>query len=140
MKDSSSSQACESQFSSQTRLRCGAHSGGVQPIPVKPFKSGRRRFIKVRVNEIEYSRLTKRGKSEGGISALVRNHLLGEGIKDARREAIRELARLARNFNTLAIEVNRYDAPRAVEVLLWLVAIERELTRAIDALTTKGSP
>lgn len=131
-------QACNtSQSPEQTRLPRRGHSGGVRRVPVTQFNSGRKRFVRIRVNDEEHATLTRLGKSEGGVSALVRRHLLGQGVTDARREALRELARLARGFNSIAIGTQRFDPARAVEVIAWLVIMERELNGAIQRLSTK---
>jgi hypothetical protein len=129
-----------SQISRPTRLPRRGHAGGVRAVPIEPFNPGRNRFIKVRVNDEEHSKLTRLGNSEGGISTLIRRHLLGEGLADARREALQELARLCRSFNVIARETCRYEPARAVEILTWLVAIERELSEAIERLSKTPTP
>jgi hypothetical protein len=124
-------------FSSQTRLPRRGHGGDGTQIAVAPFKTGRKRNIKVRVNDEEHAAFTRLGKTEGGISALIRRCLLGQGITDARREALRELARLARNLNVIAVEARRFDPARTVEVVAHLVVIERELDGAIERCSKK---
>lgn len=91
----------------------------------------------MRVNETEHAALTHLGQSEGGISALIRRHLLGQGIADARRDALRELARLARNFNSIAAVAQTYNPERAVEIIAWLIVIERQIRGAIERISTK---
>jgi len=120
------------QFVNQTRLPRRGHSGGGRRVPVTHFNSGRKKVVRTRVTDEEHATLTRLGKSEGGVSALVRRHLLGQGLTDARREALRELARLARGFNSIAIGTQRFDPARAVEVIAWLVIVERELNGAIS--------
>ena len=56
----------------QTRLPRRGHSGGVRKIPIDPFLMGRKRMIKIRVNDAEQAALTKMGEAGGGISALIR--------------------------------------------------------------------
>lgn len=126
-----------SENSSQTRLPRRGHSGGTRQLPVESFRTGRKKIVRVRVSDAEHAALTRLGKSEGGISALVRRHLLEHGVADTRREAIRELARLARNFNSIAAAAENYDPSRAVEITAWLVVIEREIRGAVQRLSTK---
>ena len=95
---------------------------------------GRKRMIKIRVNDAEHAALTKMGKAAGGISALVRRHLLKHGDNESRWEAVRELARLARNLCFIARETKQFPPGRAVEILSWLIAIDRQLTEAIQRL------
>jgi len=125
-----------SENSSQTRLPVEGH-GPVKKIPVRTFVRGRKKIVKVRVTDAEHATLTRLGREEGGVSELIRHHLLGYGVVDARREALRELARLARNFNYIAAATQSYDPARAVEVIAWLVVIEREIRGAIQRLSTK---
>jgi hypothetical protein len=117
----------------QTRLRrCGNSAG--KNIPIDPFLLGRKRMIKIRVNDAEHAALTEMGKKCGGISALVRRHLLKYGDNESRWEALRELAQLARNLCFIARETKHFPPGRAVEILAWLVAIDRQLNEAIQRL------
>ena len=118
----------------QTRLPRRGHSGGGKKIHIDPFLMGRKRMIKIRVNDAEHAALTEMGKAIGGISALIRRHLLKHGDKETRWEALRELARLARNLSFIARETKHFPAGRAVEILAWLIAIDRQLNEAIQRL------
>jgi hypothetical protein len=118
----------------QTRLPRRGHGGGVKKIPIDPFLMGRKRMIKIRVNDAEHAALTEMGKVRGGVSALIRRHLLKHGDKESRWEAVRELARLARNLSFIARETKHFPPGRAVEILTWLIAIDRQLNEAIQRL------
>lgn len=118
----------------QTRLPRRGHSGGGKKIPIDPFLMGRKRMIKIRVNDAEYAALTKMGEAAGGISALIRRHLLKHGDNESRWEAVRALARLARNLCFIARETKQFPPGRAVEILAWLIAIDRQLIEAIQRL------
>lgn len=119
---------------SQTRLPRRGHSGDGIRLAVKPFKTGRKRVIKIRVNDAEHAALTRMGKAGGGISALVRRHLLKHGDKEARWEALRELARLARNLSFIARQNSQLSPLAAVEILAWIISIDRQLNEAIQRL------
>ena len=118
----------------QTRLPRRGHSGVVNKITIDPFLMGRKRMIKIRVNDAEHAALTEMGKARGGISALIRRHLLKHGDNESRWEAVRELARLARNLSFIARETKHFPPSRAVEIMAWLVAIDRQLNEAIQRL------
>ena len=118
----------------QTRLPRWGYTGGGKKISVDPFTMGRKRMIKIRVNDAEHAALTEMGKAVGGISALIRRHLLKHGDKETRWEALRELARLARNLSFIARETKHFPAGRAVEIMAWLIAIDRQLNEAIQRL------
>jgi hypothetical protein len=118
----------------QTRLPRRGHSGGGKKIHIDPFLMGRKRMIKIRVNDAEHAALTEMGKAIGGISALIRRHLLKHGDKETRWEAVRELARLARHLSFIARETKHFPPGRAVEILAWLIAIDRQLNEAIQRL------
>src|SRR5689334_10278893 len=62
-----------------TRLPRSGHSEG-RRVRLETFEPGRKKFIKIRVNEKERAALTRLGSSEGGISALIRRHLLGQAL------------------------------------------------------------
>ena len=91
-------------------------------------------MIKIRVNDAEHAAFTKMGKARGGISGLIRRHLLKHGDEESRWEAVRELARLARHFSFIARETKQFPPGQAVEILAWLVAIDRQLNEAIQHL------
>ena len=91
-------------------------------------------MIKIRVNDAEHAALTEMGKVRGGVSALIRRHLLKHGDKESRWEAVRELARLARNLSFIARETKHFPPGRAVEILTWVIAIDRQLNEAIQHL------
>ena len=99
---------------------------------------GRSKFLKLRVSEQELAKLKRLGKSAGGISALIRSHVFETDVADAQNDAIRELARLARHCTALAAEARRFEPTQAVQILAHLLAIERELTRALE--TVAGKP
>ncbi len=118
----------------QTRLPRRGHSGGGKKITIDPFQMGRKRVIKIRVNDAEHSALTKMGKAAGGISGLIRRYLLKHGDNESRWEAVRELTRLARNLCSVAREIKQIPPSRSVEILVWLIAIDRQLNEAIQRL------
>jgi hypothetical protein len=118
----------------QTRLPRRGHSGGCKKIPIDPFRMGRKKTVKFRVNDAEHAALTEMGKAVGGISALIRRHLLKHGDKETRWEALRELARLARNLSFIARETKHFPAGRAVEIMAWLITIDCQLNEAIQRL------
>jgi hypothetical protein len=124
----------------QTRLPRRGHSGVCVRLVVKPFKMGRKRVVKIRVNDAEHAALTRMGKAVGGVSALVRRHLLKHGDKEMRWEALRELARLSRNLSFIARETKHFPAGRAVEILAWLITIDRQLNWAIHRLSKTKIP
>ena len=95
---------------------------------------GRKRMIKIRVNDAEHAALTEMGKAGGGISALIRRHLLKYGDKESRWEAVRELARLARHLSFIARETKQFPPGRAIEIMAWLITIDRQLNEAIQRL------
>ena len=124
----------------QTRLPRRGHSGDGIRLAAKPSETGRKRVVKVRVNDAEHAALTRMGKDGGGVSALVRRHLLKQGDKEMRWEALRELARLCRNLSFIARETKHFPPGRAVEILAWLITIDRQLNWAIQQLTKTKSP
>jgi len=97
-------------------------------------------MVKIRVNDAEHAALTRMGKAVGGISALIRRHLLKHGDKEMRWEALRELARLSRNLSLIARETKHFPASRSVEILAWLITIDRQLTSAIQCLGKTRTP
>jgi hypothetical protein len=118
----------------QTRLPRRGHSGGGKKVQVKPFNMGRKRVVKIRVNDDEHAALAKMGNHVGGISALIRRHLLKHGDKEMRWEALRELSRLARNLSFIAREMKQFSPDRAVEILAWLIAVDRQLKESFQRL------
>jgi len=99
----------------------------------------RTKYIKIRVNDAEHKIISSRGKRSGGISKLVRDILLNEQAKDLRLEAIRELIRLARNINLIARAVSNFPPERAVQIIVWLMNIDRNLSAAIGKISSKRS-
>lgn len=124
------------QNSGRTRLPV-VPTGVTRQVPIKSFRTGRRRFIKIRVTDEEHERLTLLGHGQGGISGLFRSRLLGKKRNGKDGQAIRELARLARNFNTICMKLQRYEPAQAVEIMACMVAIDRELADAIKRLSQK---
>jgi hypothetical protein len=99
---------------------------------------GRTKFLKLRVSDEELSKLKRLGKPAGGISVLIRTRVLGTESADAKRNALRELARLARHCNALVAQTRRFEPTQVVQILAHLLAIERELIRAVETVTTKS--
>ena len=100
---------------------------------------GRTKIINIRVSDSEHAKLTAMGKSVGGVSALIREQLISRNPDGSRREALLELARLARNLNLIARRVRTYEPIRAVETIAWLIAVDRKLVAAIEPLAKKRS-
>ena len=121
--------------SSQTRLpRCGHTGGGVNTI-VKAVSDRRKFFLKIRVTDAERKAIKQLADSEGGISAYIRRRL-PEGGK---QEACREIAYLSRHLSLMARATREYPPNRAVELVAWLMVVERLLQSAIRKLSRKRS-
>jgi hypothetical protein len=119
--------------SEPTRLPHCGHSGGGTHLPVTPFSGGRKLFIKVRVSEAEREAIKKLADAEGGISAFLRLRLSLSG----RQQAIREVARLARSLRLMARQTRGYPAGQAVELVSWLMDVDRQLDAAVQNLLKK---
>ena len=119
--------------SSQTRLpRCG-HSGGGVNTTVETFSGSRKFFIKIRVTDAERKAIKKMADLEGGISAFIRRRLPAGG----KQEAYREIARLSQHLSLMARQTRDYPPNRAVELVAWLMTVERQLQTAIEKLSTR---
>jgi uncharacterized protein YlxW (UPF0749 family) len=94
-------------------------------------------MIRVRVSEEEYAALVAKGAAVGGMSQLLRDHLGQVRIRHRadERQRLSLLNRLNANLNMLAKWVNTYkSAADAVQVMVYLADIERELGRLVAAL------
>jgi hypothetical protein len=78
--------------------------------------------------------LAKMATGAGGVSGLIRRYLLKHGDNESRWEALRELARLARNLSSIARQTKQLPPNQTVELLAWLILIDRQLTEAIQRL------
>lgn len=99
--------------------------------------SARTRMIRLRVSEAEYAALVVKGAAVGGMSTLLRDHL-GQASIRHREDERRRLALLNRinaNLHMIAKWCNTYaSAADAVQVMVYLADVEREVRRLVAAL------
>ena len=99
----------------------------------------RKRFIKVRVSDLEHQQIKVKAEEAGlTVSDLMRYRTLGTRLRKTSvdKECIRQLARIGSNLNQLARWVNsRKDRATALEVLLWL---NRVAIAAREVIKTEG--
>jgi hypothetical protein len=96
-----------------------------------PSNASRKFFIKIRVSDEERNSLKKLADSEGGISAFIRRRLPA----GSKQEAVREITRLSRQLSLVARQTKEFPPNRAVELVAWLMAVEREMHNAIENLS-----
>ena len=75
------------------------------------------KVIKVRISHDEYIAITAMGKPVGGVSALVRKRLLGQGVSPIKKESIRELARIGVALNLISRQLANRQVIETVELL-----------------------
>jgi hypothetical protein len=105
--------------------------------PARASRPPRSRWAKFRVSDEEYAALERKAEEAGvSMSALLRDHFGKVKVRhrddEKRRAAL--LNRLNANLHMVAKWVNTHKgAADAVSVMAHLVALEREITRLIDA-------
>jgi hypothetical protein len=101
-------------------------------MKVEHQRSRRARTLKVRVTPQEYAALVGLAKEAGSVSALVRRQVFG-----ARNETWLLLGRIHATVVLLARGVgDKGDTLPAVQVLAYLVTIERQLTGLMKEATS----
>jgi hypothetical protein len=103
----------------------------------RPPRPARGRTVRVRVSDTEYAALAKKGEAVGGMSKLLRDHLgkIWVRHRDDERQRLTMLHRINSNLNMISRWVNTHkSAADAVQVMVYLADVQREIGRVLDAM------
>lgn len=96
-------------------------------LPLPPSIMTKTNVIKVRLSAEEFAAITAMGKPIGGVSALVRKRVLGQGVSPIRKEVMRELSHIGVSLNLIARQATNCHPIEAVEIVAILLAIDRDV-------------
>ena len=106
------------------------------PVSDSP-RPTRGRMIRIRVSDEEYAALAEKGAAVGGMSKLLRDHLgkIWVRHRDDERQRLTMLNRINSNLNMISHWVNTHkSAADAVQVMVYLADVRREIGRVLDAM------